>query len=50
MRFESSNVQLAAAEKLQAEAKAAYKKGNYKAAISKFTEVINNMPNILLSS
>ncbi|KAJ6264401.1 hypothetical protein Dda_0547 [Drechslerella dactyloides] len=39
MPFGSSNVQLAAAEKLQADARAAYRKGNYQLAIDKFTEV-----------
>ncbi|KAF3939880.1 hypothetical protein ABW19_dt0208762 [Dactylella cylindrospora] len=49
MRFETSNVQLAAAEKLQAEAKAAYRRGNYKVAIDKFTEAINMQPPILMA-
>ncbi|KAK6522548.1 hypothetical protein TWF281_001989 [Arthrobotrys megalospora] len=48
MRFESSNVQLAAAEKLHAEATAAIHKGNYNAAIEKLTEAINMQPPILM--
>ncbi|RVD86767.1 uncharacterized protein DFL_005026 [Arthrobotrys flagrans] len=48
MRFESSNVQLAAAEKLQAEATVAIRKGNYNAAIEKLTEAINMHPPILM--
>ncbi|KAK6520316.1 hypothetical protein TWF506_000592 [Arthrobotrys conoides] len=49
MRFESSNVQLAAAEKLQAEATVAIRKSNYNAAIEKLTEAINMQPPILMA-
>ncbi|KAK6539529.1 hypothetical protein TWF694_009745 [Orbilia ellipsospora] len=49
MRFESSNVQLAAAEKLQAEGMASLRKGNYKLAIDKFTEAIDMQPPILMT-
>ncbi|KAK6340429.1 hypothetical protein TWF730_002186 [Orbilia blumenaviensis] len=48
MRFESSNVQLAAAEKLQTEATAAIRKGNYGVAIEKLTEAIDMRPPILI--
>ncbi|KAK6345001.1 hypothetical protein TWF718_006943 [Orbilia javanica] len=48
MRFESSNVQLAAAEKLQAEATAAIRKGNFNTAIEKLTEAIDMQPPILM--
>ncbi|EPS43197.1 hypothetical protein H072_2815 [Dactylellina haptotyla CBS 200.50] len=49
MRFESSNVQLVAAEKLQGEGMAALRKGNLKVAIDKFTEAINMQPPILMT-
>ncbi|KAF3934224.1 hypothetical protein ABW20_dc0108972 [Dactylellina cionopaga] len=49
MRFESSNVQLAAAERLQGDAIAAVRKGNYKVAIDKLTEAINMQPAILMA-
>ncbi|KAF3276626.1 hypothetical protein TWF970_006211 [Orbilia oligospora] len=48
MKFESSNVQLAAAEKLQAEATAAIRKRNFNGAIDKLTEAINMQPPILM--
>ncbi|KAK6496593.1 hypothetical protein TWF481_001590 [Arthrobotrys musiformis] len=48
MRFESSNVQLEAAEKLQAEATAAIRKGNYNVAIEKLSEAIDMQPPILM--
>ncbi|KAK6338975.1 hypothetical protein TWF696_009771 [Orbilia brochopaga] len=49
MSFGSSNVQLAVAEKLQTDARAAYRKGNYQLAIDKFTEALNMRPAITMA-